>query len=96
MARRYEPELKEGAIKLVTEQGRNIKEVATELDIHPETLRLWIRDLGLNPVAINRSNREAKRVKDLELQLRDLKRQVSEKDEVIEILKKSVGIISKI
>jgi transposase len=95
MAKRYEPELKQGAIKLVTEQGRNVKEVATELGIHPETLRLWIRELGLNPTIINKSNKEAKRIKDLEAQLRELKRQVTEKDEVIDILKKSVGIISK-
>ena len=95
MAKKYEPEIKDGAIKLVTEQGRSVKEVAAELGIHLETLRYWIRGLWLNPTSINKSNKEAKRIKELKSQLRELKRQVSEKDEVIDILKKSVGIISK-
>ena len=48
---------------------------------------------------INRLNREQQKIKELETELKILKKQVSEKDEVIEMpdkqSKKSLGILSK-
>ena len=43
----------------------------------------------------SRQNREQQRIRELEAELRALRRQLGEKDEVIDILKKSVGILSK-
>ena len=37
----------------------------------------------------------AQRIRELEAELRSLRKQLCEKDEVIDILKKSVGILSK-
>jgi transposase-like protein len=81
---------------LVTEQGRPSKEVATELGIRIDTLRNWLKAAGEpSPGQADRQNREAKRARELEAEVRLLRKQLIEKEEVIEILKKSVGILSK-
>jgi len=92
---RYDEAFKEGAIKLVTEQGRPHRQVAAELGICVDTLRSWLKSAGISAGAVDRENREARRVKELDAQVRELRKQVSEKDEVIDVLKKSVGILSK-
>ena len=43
----------------------------------------------------SRQNREQQRIRELEAENRVLRKQLGEKDEVIDILKKSVGILSK-
>lgn len=92
---RYDAAFKEGAIKLVTEQGRPSREVAAELGICIDTLRSWLKSAGVQAGSADRASREARRVKELEAQVRELRKQVQEKDEVIDVLKKSVGILSK-
>ncbi len=92
---RYDEAFKEGAVKLVTEGGRQTPEVARELGISIDTLRSWLKAAGVKAGAANRENREARRIKELEVQNRELRRQMAEKDEVIDVLKKSVGIFSK-
>ena len=91
---RYDKEFKEGAVKLVTEQGRSSSEVAKELGISADSLRNWLKAVGVTPRIAERNNRDSKRIKELESQLRELKKQITEKDEVISVLKKSVGILS--
>jgi len=46
------------------------------------------------PKSIESQNNDVKRIKELEAQLRDARKQIAEKEEVITILKKSVGILS--
>jgi transposase len=92
---RYDAAFKEGAMKLVTEQGRSSREAATDLGISVDTLRSWLKSKGVNPGENDRGNRDARRLKELEAQNRDLRKQVTEKDEVIAVLKKSVGILSR-
>ncbi len=92
---RYDEAFREGAVKLVTEGGRQTPEVARELGISIDTLRNWLKAAGVKAGAANRENREARRIKELEAQNRELRRQMAEKDEVIDVLKKSVGIFSK-
>ena len=43
----------------------------------------------------SRQGREQQRIRELEAENRALRKQLGEKDEVIDILKKSVGILSK-
>ena len=43
----------------------------------------------------SRLNREQQRIRELEAEVRTLRKQLGEKEEVIEVLKKSVGILSK-
>jgi len=43
----------------------------------------------------SRQNREQQRIRELEAEMRSLRKQLGEKEEVIDVLKKSVGILSK-
>ena len=45
MARRskYSPEFRERCVRVARESERSISEVARDLGVHPETLRLWVR-----------------------------------------------------
>ena len=82
-------------MRLVTEQGRQPTEVAKELGICIDTLRNWLKACGVQMGQASRQNREQQRIRELEAENRGLRKQLGEKEEVIEILKKSVGILSK-
>ena len=60
-----------------------IKEVSQELQVSTASLRTWLKNAGFNP-------NSAKRQKD---SLKAAQKQLQQKDEVISILKKSIGII---
>ena len=60
-----------------------------------DTLRSWLKASGIQMGQVSRQNREQKRIRELEAENRSLRRQLGEKDEVIDVLKKSVGILSK-
>ena len=92
---RYDEAFKAGAVRMVTEQGREPKEVARDLGICIDTLRSWLKSAGMQLGQVSRHNREQQRIRELEAELRVLRKQLGEKDEVIDILKKSVGILSK-
>jgi len=91
---RYDKDFKDGAVKLVVEQGRPRKEVAKELGVCDDSLRNWIKLSGAVPATVESKNKDARRIKELESQVRELRKQVTDKEEVITILKKSVGILS--
>ena len=85
-----------GAVRMVTEQGRPSREVAAELGICIDTLRSWLKAAGApSPGQADRQNRDARRLRELEAEIRALRKKLEEKDGVIDILKKSVGILSK-
>lgn len=92
---RYDEAFKAGAIRMVTDQGRSSTEVAKELGICIDTLRSWLKAAGIQAGQANRQNRDSRRIRELEAEVRTLRKQVAEKDEVIDVLKKSVGILSK-
>ncbi len=92
---RYDAEFKAGAVRLVTEEGRQPAEVAKELGICIDTLRSWLKATGVQLGQASRQNREQQRIRELELEVRGLRKQLGEKEEVIEVLKKSVGILSR-
>ena len=92
---RYDEAFKTGAVRLVTEQGRQPTDVAKELGICIDTLRNWLKASGVQMGQVSRLNREQQRIRELEAENRNLRRQLGEKEEVIDILKKSVGILSK-
>lgn len=80
---------------MVTDGQRPAQEVAQELGICIDTLRSWLKGAGQQPTALNRENRATQRVKELEAENRALRKSVAEKDGVIDLLKKSIGIISR-
>ena len=92
---RYDEAFKAGAIRMVTEQGRPSTEVAKELGICIDTLRSWLKAAGVQAGQADRQNRDSRRTRELEAEVRALRKQLAEKDEVINVLKKSVGILSR-
>ena len=47
MAKRtYSLDFKTSAVRLITEQGRGLKEAATSLGIAPSTMQYWVRRFG--------------------------------------------------
>ena len=80
---------------MVTVQGRQSKEVAQELGICVDTLRTWLKASGIEMGQASRQNREQRKIRELEAGLKALRKQLAEKEEVIAVLKKSVGILSK-
>ena len=80
--RRYPPELRERAIRLVREhrnehpsESAAIQSIAGKLGITPETLRLWVRrdevDQGGRPGV---PSAERERIRELEREVRELRR----------------------
>lgn len=67
---RYDEAFKAGAVKMVTEQGRPSKEVAAELGICIDTLKSWLKRAGFQPGATDRQNRNDKRQRELEAEIR--------------------------
>ena len=65
------------------------------LGVCTDTIRNWLKASGIQPKETERQNRLERRQRDLEAENRALRKQLAQKDEVIEILKKSVGILSR-
>lgn len=92
---RYDADFKAGAVKLVVEQQRPCSEVAAELGICKDSLRSWLKSAGVQAGSADRQNRDYRRLRELEAENRNLRKQIVEKEETIDVLKKSVGILSK-
>jgi transposase len=74
--KKYSDELRERAVRLVFESQRPIAHVARDLGIHPEALRLWVRqaeaDAGQRKDRLTTEERE--RLKALERENRELRK----------------------
>ena len=60
-----------------------------------DTLCSWLKAAGVQLGQVSRANREQQRIREQEAEILAMRKQLVEKDEVIDILKKSVGILSK-
>ena len=91
---RYDDVFRAGAIRLVTEHKRPLKEVAQELGICIDTLKAWLKRAGhgANPTPTPGT---PSRVRELEAENKALRKALAEKEETIDVLKKSVGIFSR-
>ncbi len=90
---RYDEAFKAGAVRLISEQGRQPTDVAKELGICIDTLRSWLKASGIQMGQASRQNREQQRIRELEAEVRTLRKQLVEKEEIIDAnqeLKKGV------
>ena len=87
--RKYTDEFKEGAVKLVTDQGYKISEAARNLGINATQLRRWIKgkvsDSSLTPASTAQ----------LQAELKQLRRENERLRMEREILKKATAFFAK-
>ncbi len=84
----YPDELKQEAVRLVTEQGLPASRVARDLGIDPETLRRWLRARAANGSTPPDSPPAA-------TELARLRRENEQLRMEHDILKKAIGIFSR-
>ncbi|WP_326758639.1 transposase [Streptomyces phaeochromogenes] len=89
--KRYTEEFKRDAIALVDSSGKTVTAVARELGISSESLRGWYRKAKVDrgegaPGDLSSAERD---------ELRQLRRQVREQQQTIEILKKATAFFVK-
>ena len=88
--RRFDREFKRQAVVLATEKGQSVGQVARDLDIRPDMLRRWKKQLeGAGELAFPGEGQA--RDKEVSQLKRDLRRVTEERD----ILKKAVAIFSE-
>jgi transposase len=91
--RSYSSEFKRDAVKLVVEGGRRASEVAKGLGISENIIYRWIKQYKEDPENSFPGNG---RLKPEDEELRRLRRELRDVKEERDILKKAVGIFSKI
>jgi transposase len=89
----YTKEFKVETVKLVTEGGAKVPEIARDMGIHPNTLYNWIQEFSAKPAAAfpgkgHTSESDAETIRQLKRENERLKMER-------EILKKAMAIFSK-
>ncbi len=88
--RPYPSEFRREAVSLVKVSGRSVREVAGELGVSAESLRIWIRQDQLD-----RGERDDGLTSDQVDELRRLRKQVRELEQEREILKRAVTFFAR-
>jgi transposase len=88
--RPYPPEFRREAVSLVKASGRPIREIAVELGVSTESLRIWVRQDQLD-----RGERDDGLTTDEREELSKLRRQVRELEQEREILKRAVTFFAR-
>ena len=90
--RKFSKEFKIEAVRLVTEGGMSISQVAQDLDIRPNLLSRWKKQLTENPdVAFPGKGHQTPEQEEL----KKLRRKVIQLEQERDILKKAVGYFAK-
>jgi transposase len=85
----YPQEFKLEAVKLVTDQGLTPHKVARDLGVDPQTLRRWLRELAPP------SDQPSAAAPSATAELARLRREVEQLRQERDILKKAIGIFSR-
>ncbi len=91
-SRHFSREFKRDAVQLVLEKGVPVKKVARDLDIHPNLLHQWRRQIQAegDVAFVVKGN-----LKPEDAELKRLQKELEEVKEERDILKKALGVFSK-
>lgn len=91
--RYFSDEFKQDAVQLIIEKGIPVRQVARDLDIHPNLLHQWRRKFlsGGSDAFVGKGH-----LKPQEAELKRLQRELEDVKEERDILKKALGVFSKL
>ena len=90
--RKYDPEFKREAVRLLHESGRSVAAVAGELGIHPSLLHRWEQALAADPVEAFPGLGQ---LKPAAAEVRQLQRENATLRDERDILKKALAVFSQ-
>ena len=85
----YPPEFRREAVELYRSSGRSLREIASDLGVSSESLRLWVRQAGIDAgerAGLSSEERE---------ELRTLRREVRVLRQEREVLKKAAAFFAR-
>jgi len=89
------PEMKEHIAKLHVEEGRKATELAYEFGVHHSTVGEWAKAYRAKQERLANPDGEMVTFSEMEKKLRDAERQLKERNEEVEILKKAMHVFMK-
>ena len=93
--KRYSKEFKQDAVNYYYYySGKSIKAVALDLDISPSGLAGWINSAKLNDGVVNHRG-SGNYASDAEKEIARLKKELRDKEDALDILKKAIGILNE-
>ena len=90
---RYSKELREEAVKMVTEEKLSLPEAARRLSLPPSTLRNWVK--AYNEGKLGEIGRKYRPLTEIELELARTKKELAEVKAERDILKKAAAYFAK-
>lgn len=84
--KRYDEEFKASAVKMIIEKGRDVSEVSKSLDVSRSALRRWVLEVK------EPEGNENSKIKELEAELKKLKKENDDLKDTVNVLKKSIAI----
>ncbi|SKC77090.1 transposase [Maledivibacter halophilus] len=92
--KRYSKEFKQDAVNYYYSSGKSIKAVASALNISPSGLAGWINSAKLNDGVVNHRGWR-NYASYAEKEIARLKKELRDKEDVLDILKKAIGILNE-
>ena len=89
----YTKELREEAVKLVTEGGLKIPEVGRRLSVSPSTIRYWVK--ADREGKLKEVGKQQRPLTEIEMELARVKRELAEARMERDILKKAAAYFAK-
>ena len=90
--RTFTREFKLEAVRLVKERGVSVAQAARDLDVHPNMLRNWVKDIAADP---RQAFPGRGRMKPEQLEIERLRREVIKLKAERDILKKAAAYFAK-
>jgi len=90
--RSFSREFKLEAVRLVKERGVSVAQAARDLDVHPNVLRLWVKEFSADP---RQAFPGRGRMKPEQLEIERLRREVTKLKAERDILKKAAAYFAK-